>query len=128
MIPKPAVKVLSALLVSILSVTPILNTAQAGVISTEDALLLEAREAHVDEVRRLLAQTHVRDALVQYGVDPSMAAERAGTLTDTELMALESRLGELPAGSTGVVEVVGIVAIVLIVLELLGVTDVFKSI
>lgn len=123
-----AAKALFVLLAVSLSVAPAMNSAVAGVISTEEAFASEVRSTRIDEVQRLLAEDHIRDAFIRYGVDPSIASERVSALSDAELIALEARLGELPAGGTGVVEVVGIVAIVLIVLELLGVTDVFKSI
>jgi len=122
-----AAKALYVLLAVTLTVAPIMNSAVAGVISTEQAFAAEAREARVDEIQRLLAEDHVRNTLIRYGVDPVAANERVAALTDAELTTLEARLGELPAGGTGVVEVVGIVAIVLIVLELLNVTDLFKS-
>ncbi len=61
------------------------------------------------------------------GVDPVDASARVDSLTAAELHLLESRLADLPAGGTGVIEVVGIVAIVLIVLELLNVTNFFTE-
>ena len=122
-----AAKTLYVLLAATMTVVPTMNTAVAGVISTEEAFASELRESRIDEVQRLLSEDHVRDTLIRYGVDPEIASERVTALTDAELMTLATRLDELPAGGTGVVEVVGIVAIVLIVLELLDVTDIFKS-
>lgn len=122
-----AAKAVYVLLAVTLTVAPTMNSAVAGIISTEEAFASEVRETRIGEVQRLLAEDHVRDTLIRYGVDPAIANARVTALTDAELTTLEARLGELPAGGTGVVEVVGIVAIVLIVLELLDVTDVFKS-
>jgi len=122
-----AAKTLYVLLAAAMTVVPTMSTAVAGVISTEEAFASELRESRIDEVQRLLSEDHVRNTLIRYGVDPEIASERVTALTDAELMTLATRLDELPAGGTGVVEVVGIVAIVLIVLELLDVTDIFKS-
>lgn len=122
-----AAKPLFVLLAVTVPVVPTMNTAVAGVISTEEALASELRESRIDEVQRLLSQDQVRNTLIRYGVDPKIASERVTALTDAELTTLAVRLDELPAGGTGVVEVVGIVTIVLIVLELLDVTDIFKS-
>jgi len=122
-----AAKTLYVLLAVTITVAPTMNTAVAGVISTEETFASELRESRIDEVQRLLSEDHVRNTLIRYGVDPEMASERVTALTDVELMTLAVHLDELPAGGTGVVEVVGIVAIVLIVLELLDVTDIFKS-
>lgn len=107
--------------------SPVLNTAYAGVISTERAVALESREDRIEQIQRVLAEDTIRNALVQYGVDPKMAVARVQNLSDAELILLQSQFNRLPVGSTGVVEVVGIVAIVIIILELLGVTDVFKK-
>jgi len=122
-----AAKTLCLLLAVTMTVVPTMNTAMAGVISTDEAFASEARESRIDEVQRLLSEDHVRSTLIRYGVDPEIASGRVAALTDAELMTLAARLDELPTGGTGVVEVVGIVTIVLIVLELLDVTDIFKS-
>jgi hypothetical protein len=65
--------------------------------------------------------------MVALGVDAADAAQRVAALSDAELVALEGKLNELPAGSTSVIAVVGIVAIVLIILELVGVTNIFTN-
>ena len=102
--------------------------AHADVISTGSALQMELRQAQVIRVDAFLARDDVRKALIAQGVSPSDAVHRINALTDSELQQLATRIDQLPAGGTGVIEVVGIVAVVLLVLELLGVTDVFTRI
>lgn len=105
----------------------ILQPAFAGVISTETAIELEARQTQIDHINDILAQEDLRIMLVRLGVDPEHASARVEALTNEELQALQQNLDELPVGGVGFVEVVGIVAIVIIVLELLDVTNFFSQ-
>lgn len=107
--------------------TSALQPAIAGIITTRTAMELESREAALTDINRLLTREDVRSALVALGVDPGMAAERVNAMTNAELELLREKMGELPAGSAGVIEVVGIVAVVLIILELVGVTNIFNA-
>ncbi len=104
----------------------ILQPAFAGVISTETAIELEARQTQIDHINDILAQEDLRIMLVRLGVDPEHASARVEALTNEELQALRQSLEDLPAGG-GVLEVIGIVAIVIIVLELLDVTNFFSQ-
>ena len=89
----------------------ILQPAFAGVISTETAIELEARQTQIDHINDILAQEDLRAMLVRLGVDPEHASARVEALTNEELQALQQNLDELPVGGVGFVEVVGIVAI-----------------
>ena len=106
---------------------PIMQSANAAIISTESAIEMDERRTRIDHVNEILARASVQSTLVRFGVDPADASARVGALTNTELQTLEQQLEQLPAGGTGIVEVVGIVAIVLIILELLGVTNFFSE-
>jgi hypothetical protein len=108
-----------------------LGTAQFAsgeVVSTENAFRLDERSAVVDRVNSALAQQQVSKQLLALGVDPLDAQQRIASLSDSELQLLEQKLAEMPAGAGGALEVLGIVLLVLLVLELVGVTDIFKSI
>ena len=101
------------------------NVAQAGMISTETALVSQQRAASLERVNAFLLREDVKSELVRMGVDPGSALKRVEALTVSELSDLENRINELPAG--GIVEVIGIVAVVFIILELTGVTNVFTN-
>lgn len=118
-------RIIAPVLAFILVVGP---ASHAGVISTGSALQLQARDHQITRVTTFLAREDVHKALIARGVNPTDAAQRIDSLSDSELEHLAARIDELPAGGTGVIEVIGIVAVVLIVLELLGVTDVFTRI
>ena len=114
--------------VSICLVTlPLMQSANAAVISTESAIEMTDRQDQIDHINVMLAEDSVVNTLVRLGVDPAEASARVEKLTAAELQTMEQQLTQLPAGGTGVVEVVGIVAIVLIVLELLHVTNFFSE-
>lgn len=106
---------------------PLMQPASAAVISTQQAIDLAERQGRIDRIHEVLAKDSVQNMMVRFGVDPVAAGARVAVLTDAELLTLEQKFGELPAGGTGVVEVVGIVAIVLIILELLHVTNFFNE-
>jgi hypothetical protein len=117
-----------ALLLTICLVSlPMAQSAQAAIITTDQAIELSDRTSQIARINEALARESVQEVLVTLGVDPVDASARVDSLTTEELHLLESRLADLPAGGTGVVEVVGIVAIVLIVLELLNVTNFFTE-
>lgn len=102
--------------------------ATAGIVSTEAAMAMEERTARIERINSVLARDNVRDQMIRLGVDPQDAAARLAALSDSELQQLETRMEKLPAGADGALEVLGIVMLVLLVLELVGITDVFKSI
>lgn len=100
---------------------------QARIISTEAMLQQEQRSARLAHVRELLAQERVAEQMIALGVDPSEVQARVASLTDQQLMHLENRLTELPAGGS-VLAVIGVVFVVLLVLELVGAINLFTSV
>jgi len=114
---------MSAQLVALGFVQP----AGAGVVSTETAIEVSRREATLERVDAVLARSSVQKQLESFGVDAADARARIANLSDSELALLEQRMDTLPAGADGALEVLGIVLLVLLVLELVGVTDIFKS-
>ena len=108
--------------------TSFTGTAAAAVISTQDALSAEVRDARETQVRATLARDDVRQAMEQLGVNPVDADARVASLSDAELMQLQGQLDRLPAGGDSALVVIGIVFLVLVILELTGVTNVFNRI
>ena len=122
------VKRLCVLTISICLVSlPLMQSANAAVISTETAFEMADRQDRIDNISVMLSKESVQSTMVRLGVNPDDASARVAALTDAELLTMEEQLEQLPAGGTGIVEVIGIVAIVLIVLELLNVTNFFSE-
>jgi hypothetical protein len=103
------------------------QSARAGVITTQQYLSAVDREAARARIDAVLAREEVRSRLEHYGVDPVAADERIAALTDQELELLATELENLPAGGD-LLGVVGVVFIVLLILELVGVIDIFSKI
>ncbi len=102
-------------------------SAQAGFVTTEQAIALEQRAQILSALETKLKEEELRTAMLSLGVSPEQVESRLAALSDAELAQLNTRLNELPAGA-GAVELIGVVFIVLLVLELVGVTDVFTAI
>lgn len=98
--------------------------ASAAVISTQQVMAIEARDAQISELQAKLARDDVRQAMVELGVDPQQAHARVASLSEQELAQLEGQLDTLPAG--GALALIGAVFLVLMILEFTGVIDIFK--
>jgi hypothetical protein len=98
----------------------------AAMISTQQVVQSEARDARIARVETVLARQDVAKQLLLFGVDPLAVQLRVDNMTDAELLALEGNLDKRIAGGDAVA-IVGAVFIVLIILELVGVIDIFKS-
>jgi hypothetical protein len=100
--------------------------AEAGLISTFDAIDATQRAANRERVDAALARVEVREKLSALGVDAAQLDARVAALTDAELATLADRIDTMPAGA-GAIEVIGIVFLVLLILEAVGVIDIFKK-
>lgn len=103
-----------------------MQAAPAGMIGTQHLIDTDARDLAVERIDVLLASDAVRQQLESLGVEPSQVTERLQGLTDAELVALSDRLDTEIAGGDAL-GVIGAVFLVLLILELVGVTDIFKS-
>ena len=122
-----SVKTIAIILAANLLTLGLVQSAGAGVISTESAIEMQERTARIERINSVLARDNVQSQMIRLGVQPEAAAARIASLSDSELRQLEARMNELPAGGDGALTVLGIVLLVLLVLELVGVTDIFKS-
>ncbi len=98
--------------------------AQAGMVTTEEAITAQSDTANRARVNDFLARDDVRQALEQRGVTGEAAAERVRALSDAEVAQLADKVGSAPAGG----EVLGIlltVFVVLLITDILGFTKVF---
>lgn len=102
-------------------------SANAGIITTDEYLALQDRDIRIERINHALMQGRVREQLTSLGVDPGHAQQRVTALSDADLMALDGRLNELPAGG-GVLELVVAALLVILILDLAGVTDIFPGI
>ncbi|UCG72113.1 MAG: PA2779 family protein [Chromatiales bacterium] len=102
-------------------------SASANFIATADYLAAEDRQARLERVQAALMQERISARLTELGVDPAQATQRVAALSDSELVQLDEKFQELPAGA-GALEVVLLVFLLLLILDLTGVTNVFPTI
>jgi hypothetical protein len=95
--------------------------AQAGMVSTEDALAPAGARARVVAA---LAREDVQARLVAQGVDPALVEARVAALSDAEARQLAAELDALPAGGDLIGALV-FVFLVLLITDIAGLTDVF---
>lgn len=101
--------------------------AQAGIVTTDEAIAVELRGAQIDAIRAGLARDDVRSRMLELGVEPARVEARLAALTDAELAVLAERMDSLPAGGD-LLAIVGVVFLVLLLLEYTGTIDIFKKI
>jgi hypothetical protein len=101
--------------------------ALAGIIGTPAAIAAQENHDSLSHFKELLAREDVRGQLMQLGIDPGVAEQRANSLTPSEIAQLQPQLDSLPAGGDGLLAVIGVVFIVLLILELTGVTNIFTK-
>ncbi|HMB37553.1 MAG TPA: PA2779 family protein [Wenzhouxiangellaceae bacterium] len=101
--------------------------ANAQLVSTGDALALESGQLE-SRIEAFMLRDDVAAELAQYGISHEKAMARVANLSAAELEQVAGRINEMPAAGDGVVVIAGVVFIVLIILEVVGVTDIFKSV
>jgi hypothetical protein len=99
----------------------------AGAIETGYMVDQESRAASLARFDVMLASGKVAQQLEVLGVDKALVAERIQGLSNSELLMLETEMDRQVAGGDALA-LIGAVFLVLLILELVGVTDIFKSI
>lgn len=92
------------------------QTASAGIVATESAI----GGPELTEQERLQAvidREDVQERLIERGVDPADAMERAASLSDTEAAEMNARIDALPAGAGGAVTLLLVILILILVLR-----------
>jgi hypothetical protein len=117
-------RTLATLLIPVMTLASIPVSAHAGMVSTEQALVTVAGDAHRSKLSEFLAREDVRQSLTQQGVNADEAIARVRALSDAEVAALAERVDSAPAGA-GVVGVLFTVFLILLVTDILGFTKVF---
>ena len=101
--------------------------AMADIVDTQDLTMQVELQMQRDNVRDLMAREDVRAAFSGYGVSASDIDARIDNLTSSELLMVQEKMADLPAGGSVIGAVVGII-LIFVLLDLLGATDVFPRI
>ena len=104
--------------------TPLPLSAQAAMVSSEEALVTPAADAGRERVTAFLSREDVRQQLQAQGVSADDAIARVQAMSDAEVAQLADRVDQAPAGGD-VVGVLFSVFLILLVTDILGFTKVF---
>jgi hypothetical protein len=111
-------------IVSLLSVSLGLPSAQAGLIGNEQIIVSQSMQHDRDRVRQLFERADVREQLLARGVDANVVKSRLDALTDSEVASIAGKLDSLPAGGD-FIDTLVFIFLVLLVTDILGFTKVF---
>lgn len=103
-------------------------SANAALMSTEEAVSQQTAAADRAKLEDMLQREDVRQQLTQFGVDPAEAEARIAAMSDTEVARLADRVGEVPAGEGAVGAAIGaavFIFVLLLITDIFGVTKVF---
>ncbi|HEY1104314.1 MAG TPA: PA2779 family protein [Burkholderiaceae bacterium] len=117
-------RTLASLLIVCMATAGMPMMANAGIVSTEQAITSQSAVDNRTKVDNFLARADVREAMVAQGIDGAAAADRVKAMSDAEVAQLANRVDQAPAGG----EILGIlftVFIVLLITDILGLTKVF---
>ena len=117
-------RLVSSLLIASITLFGWPLSAQAGIVSTDDAISAETASINRDYVTNFLLRTDVSNALQEQGISRDAALERVNGMTDSEIALLAGRVDKAPVGG----EILGLIFtifIVLLVTDILGLTKVF---
>lgn len=107
--------------------TSFVQTSNSAVIGSQELIDSEDRSERIARIETILAREGIAEQFTRFGVTPEQAKERIRNMTDEELVHVERSLGAGVVGGDALATI-GAVFLVLLILELVGVTDIFKSI
>ena len=101
-----------------------LSSVNAVMITGTDLVMQQQDQQARDRILQMLDRKEVKDALMERGVDPAMAAQRVASMTAEEVRIMNQKMDEMPAGG----DILGVAVFVFLVLlftDIMGWTDVF---
>jgi hypothetical protein len=112
------------LIASLLALALPVQSAYAGIMSTDKVATSAQADSERDRIRSYLNRDDVRAALQKQGIDDAAANARVSALTDDEVQQLAGKLDKLPAGGD-IVGTLLTIFVILLVTDILGFTKVF---
>lgn len=112
------------LMAAVLS-TGFVQTAQAGIVTTEQVVTAATSQQNRAKVVAAFERADVQAELQKMGIDSNDAHARVAAMTDAEAASIASQIDSLPAGGDGVLGTIVFIFLVLLVTDILGLTKVF---
>lgn len=117
-------RLISSILIASIAMLGLPLTANAAIVSTDEAISAETSLLNRDRVNTFLLRADVNNALQEQGLSGVTALERVNSMSDSEVAMLADRIDKAPAGGD-ILSLVFTVFIVLLVTDILGLTKVF---
>lgn len=112
------------LMAAVLS-TGLVQTAQAGIITTEQVVSAATAQQNRAKVVAAFERADVQAELQKMGINTTDAQARVAAMTDAEAASVANQIDTLPAGGDGVLGTLVFIFLVLLVTDILGLTKVF---
>lgn len=116
------------LIISFLLLDFSVQTAKAGMITTDTAIAVATAENDRAHLIAFLDRPELQKAMMQQGISGTEAKQRVASLSDTEVTKIAHAMKQLPAGGDALGTVVGatlLVFFVLLLTDIMGLTRVF---
>jgi ribonucleotide monophosphatase NagD (HAD superfamily) len=112
------------LMAAVLS-TGLVQTAQAGIVTTEQVVSAASAQQNRAKVVAAFERADVQAELQKMGINTDDAQARVAAMTDAEAASVANQIDSLPAGGDGVLGTIVFIFLVLLVTDILGLTKVF---
>ena len=117
-------RITASLLIASTAMLGMPMVAQAGIVSSSEAMASTAQTDARAQVAAVLAREDVRAGMAERGLSVEQAQERVRAMSDDEVASLAGRMDQAPAGGD-ILGVLFTVFIVLLVTDILGLTKVY---
>ncbi|UQB41961.1 PA2779 family protein [Thiomicrospira microaerophila] len=101
--------------------------AQAAMVSTGQVVGAQQSSLERETVTTMLERADVQAQLMAMGVSAQDVQLRVAAMTDAEVMQLNEKMADLPAGG-GIVGLVALVFVIFVITDVIGATDIFPFI
>ena len=124
MLRKRLSTIVGCVLASFLFASVILPAAQAQMVGTDALLRAQQMQQERAAVATALERADVREALLNYGVDPAQVQARVESLSTDEVHSLAQNIEQLPTAGDPL-GILLFVFVLLLITDILGLTNVF---
>ncbi len=125
MLRKRLSTIVGCVLASFLFASVILPAAQAQMVGTDALLRAQQMQQERAAVATALERADVREALLNYGVDPAQVQARVDSLSTDEVHALAQNIEQLPTAGDDPLGILLFIFVLLLITDILGLTHVF---
>ena len=121
---KTKMSFVSTLLVMVFGLASFQAPVQAAMMTSQDIVQQNQLQSERTRLQERLLREDVKSELLALGVSPAEVEQRIGSLTMSEISAINGQLDSLPAGGDALGTVLAVI-LILILLEAVGAIDIF---